>query len=234
MSADKRDWKEEITTRAKDVTLEVITCLKSMLNPKNVWIYLAVALSVTSIYVARADNINWFLEKGPQENLALILISSAAFFMLIASIISKQLAPAFVCVLAVNFFIRELDQTPITIAGATFALRTKVYIYVALAIMAAWGFWQEKKIIPFFNKYTLLRTMMLGVITTYFVSQLIARRVFKHIPILPHEHEIHIPLEEVTENYGHLFFLVMSLFFVAYSLRGKRGSTPERDTENDA
>jgi len=143
--------------------------------------------------------------------------------LLVAALKVRNTASLVLLVLAVNFLIIELDQTPITLPSIeTFVMRTKGYIYVALGVMAAWGIWEERKIISFFYKYPLTKVMFLGVFSSYFLSQLIARRVFKHIPILPHEHDYHIALEEVTENGAHIFFLFLAVVILWYAFRSKK------------
>jgi len=216
---------EELKIKIIDVLKELLVCMKLMINPKNLWIYLPSIIAVASVYVAYAYNAEWFLGKGGEETLALILMGGTISLLFVATLKFRNIASLFLLVLAVNFLIRELDKTPITLPGIeTFVMRTKSYIYIALGVMAAWGIWQEKKIIAFFYEFPLTKIMFLGVFSSYFISQLIARRLFKHIPILPNEHEYHIAFEEITENAAHIFFLVLASVILWYAFRKSKPS----------
>jgi hypothetical protein len=214
---------EDFKLKVIDAVKELVICLKMMVTPKNVWIYVPSMVAVISVYIAHAYKAEWFLGKGSEETLALILMGTTISLLFIAVLKFRNTASLFLLVLAVNFLIRELDKTPITLPGIeTFVMRTKSYIYIALGVMSIWGILEEKKIIGFFYKYPLTKVMFLGVFASYFLSQLIARRLFKHIPILPHEHDYHIALEEVTENAAHIFFLLLACVILWYAFRPEK------------
>jgi hypothetical protein len=52
-----------------------------------------------------------------------------------------------------------------------------------------------------------------GAFLTYLLGQLIQRRVFSagRIPLLPDEALLHVPLEEISENVAHLYFILIGI-----------------------
>ena len=218
-------YKKIAVEKIKMLTTELLSCLKVVINPKSYWIFIPIVLAIASVYVAHAMDAKWYLVKNGHESLALVLMGMVIVAMIASSVRFKTVFVYFILVLAVNFFIRELDETTITLPGiGSFVIRSKKYIYVALAVMAAWAVWKEEKIIAFLNRYSLVKTMTIGVFITYFVALLISRRVFKRIRILPNESELHIALEEVSENFAHLFFLTLAVTILCYSFSKKRSA----------
>ena len=218
---------KDLKVKVIDVLKEVLECLKLMVIPKNFWIYLPPLLGIGSVYYAQAHDIKWILDKGGPENTALVLLGITIAILTIAAIRFRNMASMFFLILSINFLIRELDDTALTLPYfGDVVLRTKEYIYVALGIMAAWGIWQERKLFGFFSSYPLVKIMFLGLCSSYTVSQLIARRLFKHIHILPDENQLHIPFEEMSETAAHIFFLLMALVILWYSIS-------KRDRQNE-
>jgi hypothetical protein len=79
-------------------------------------------------------------------------------------------------------------------------------IYVALVVFAVWAVKRKVK----FEKIVgngWLKVWLIAVFVTYFLSQLIARRVFRYV-YLPREAELHISLEETVETAAHLMMIV--------------------------
>ena len=92
-------------------------------------------------------------------------------------------------------------------------------IYVALAAISLWAwYWRERLSVPF-NRGP-LRPLLLSSFAVYIFSQLIARRIFRGI--LPDEARLHIPLEEVAENVGHLVLLATALVSGYQHMRFRR------------
>ena len=209
---------EELKIKLIDFSKEVVGCLKQFVNPKNFWIYSPPLLGVGCVYFAQAHNIKWILDKGGPENTALVLLGITISILIVAAIRFRNMASMFFLVLAINFLIREMDKTPLHLPYfGDVMLKTKSYIYVALGVMTAWGIWQEKKLFGFLSSYPLVKIMFLGLCSSYAFSQVIARRLFKHIPLLPNEEQLHIPLEEMTETTAHILFLMMALVILWYS-----------------
>lgn len=225
-------YKELAVEKIKSITTELLSCLKILINPKSYWIFLPIILAIVSVYIAYAMDAQWYLVKNGHEYFALAAMGAVVLTLIPASIRFKTVFVYFLLVLAVNFLIRELDETTITLPGiGSFMIRSKKYIYVALGFMAAWAVWKDKKIITFVNRYPLVKTMTIGVFITYFISLLISRRVFKHIPIVPHEKELHIAFEEVSENFAHMFFLTLAITVLCYSFSKKRSLSEAEELE---
>ena len=86
---------------------------------------------------------------------------------------------------------------------------TGIGIYVSLVAVGVWTYlWREKIKPALLHKQ--FRIWLISTCTTYFLSVLISRRLFKHL-FLPLEKQLHVPLEEVTETAAHLMMLITSL-----------------------
>jgi len=206
---------EDLKIKVVDVVKELLVCLKLIVNPKSWWVFIPFILAVSSVYVADANNMTAYLAKGGQEKAALFLMGTTIFLLVVATIKFRNVASLFFLILAVNFLIRELDGTMMDLPFlGTIKFRSKEYINVAMGLMAAWGLWQERKMIKFFYDYSFVKIMFIGVFISYLSSQLIARRLFKHIKILPNEEQLHISMEEITENTAHVFFLCFALLLL--------------------
>lgn len=190
---------------------EITTCLQSIICIKNFWIYIPVILSFATTYTAYHLELSEILDKGNNEYLAVILISTVCIISLITAILSRFLfISSFFFLLGLNFLIRELDATKWQIPYiGDFKLRTKEYIYFALVALAVWAFYKFGAIRRYFSENPPARKLFMMMLITYVLSQLVARRVFKHI--IPDERAIHIPLEEITENFAHSAFIIFTV-----------------------
>ncbi len=219
---------EDLKIKVVDVLKELLVCLKLVANPKSWWIFLPFILAVISVYVADSNDIAGYLVKGTQETAALILMGTTITVLAIAAIKFRNIASLFFLVLAINFLIRELDSTMMDLPFlGTIKFKSKGYINVAMGLMAAWGLWQERKMIAFFYDYSFVKIIFIGVFSSYFSSQLIARRVFKYIKILPNEAQHHVLMEEITENAAHIFFLAFALLVLWHAFRTRKKAIDE-------
>ena len=125
----------------------------------------------------------------------------------------------FLTILALVFFIRELNSTVITFFGSSYLFKSKKLVDCLLVGMGIWAFVWHEKLFTCLNRSIMLKVSLFGVLWTYLFSQLIARRVFRDI--LPNERLLHIPLEETAETFAHLFFLIFSLFCFLYYINKK-------------
>ncbi|MCK5843176.1 MAG: hypothetical protein KAG97_00630, partial [Victivallales bacterium] len=211
---------ETMKKRVERFKNEIFWCLKTMTHPKTAWIYLPTAAAVLSVYLAYWLKADWYLAKGGQETAAMVLLGCAIALLSLATAKTRHIAQLFILVLSLNFLIREMDHQTITIPGfGEIVIRSRHYIFVALGVMVAWGLWKDERILAFFNEHIKLKMILLAMVTTYLISQLIAKRVFKHIKILPNERHLHVPLEEITENFAHTMFLLAAVTIVIISFK---------------
>ncbi|NOY75370.1 MAG: hypothetical protein GXP32_06220 [Kiritimatiellaeota bacterium] len=216
-------------TRLRHILNEVVWCLKTLKNPKCLWIYIPGLVATLSVYLASWAGAGWFLAKGGQETSALVILCCSIALLCLSSAKMKTIAPLFLLVLCVNFLIREMDHQIITIPGyGDIVVLSKHYIYFALVLMGAWGVWKEERILAFFNEHIGVKTVLLSMGMTYVLSQIFARRVFKHIKILPDERRLHIAFEEITENFAHSMFLLAAVLILLIALKSAESKDETR------
>lgn len=83
---------------------------------------------------------------------------------------------------------------------------TGVYVFLLVLIGLAW--WWRERLKPMAQAGIFLPWFK-GTLAAYFLSVLIARRVFRDL--LPNEELMHVPLEEVMENVAHSMLLVTAV-----------------------
>ena len=87
--------------------------------------------------------------------------------------------------------------------------------YFALAAILIWAWrWRERLLEPIARGST--RRWLYSALLVYFLSQLMDRRGLR---ILPHEQAIHVAVEEMLENAGHLLW-IMTAVVTRRALRG--------------
>ena len=112
----------------------------------------------------------------------------------------------YLSVLALVFFVREINRTDITIFGEPYLFKSKKPVDLLLVGMGLWAFGWHEKLFECLNLSRILKVSLFGVLWTYLFSQLIARRVFGGI--FPEESLLYIPMEETVETATHLFLLI--------------------------
>jgi hypothetical protein len=172
-------------------------------------------ISVLLVYTVHHFNIYpWLITKDFNENIALWLVLMIFVLLFTNSLISRDSLIIYLTVLALVFFIRELDDMVLTFFGSSYIFKSKKLVDCFLVVMGIWAFGWHEKLFACLNRSIMLKVSLFGVLWTYLFSQLIARRVFRDI--LPNESLLHIPLEETAETFAHLFFLIFSLFCFLY------------------
>ncbi|HRR06051.1 MAG TPA: hypothetical protein P5105_02105 [Victivallales bacterium] len=190
-----------------------------MIERKNAWIFLPIIFSLTVTYISFFLSFESILHKGNNEIIAIILMSIVPVILFSLVLLSRfAFIYSFFFILALNFLIRELDASVwnLPIIGE-FKLRTKEYIYFAICIMFLWAIWKIEKVQAFFSENPFARKLFLSMFITYLFSQLVARRIFRNI--FPDEKQIHIPLEEITENFAHFVFLLFAITILIYFIK---------------
>ena len=85
---------------------------------------------------------------------------------------------------------------------------TSTGVYVVLVLLGFWAFKQRRLFDKFIGKGR-FRIWLFSAFATYLLSQLIARRFFRHL-YLPQEAQLHINLEETVETMAHVMLIVVS------------------------
>jgi hypothetical protein len=206
----------------KSISAEVSIWFKQVFHIKNFWILLPSLIPLLLVYAVHHFNIYpWIITRDFNENIALWLVSMIFLILLTKSLISRDSLIIYLTVLALVFFIRELDDTVLTIFDDTYLFRSKKLVDFLLVGMGLWAFGWREKLFDCLNRSRILKVSFFGVLWTYLFSQLIARRVFRGI--FPDEALLHIPMEETAETFAHLFFLLFALFCL-YFISKKQNS----------
>ena len=114
-------------------------------------------------------------------------------------------------VIALNFLCREIH----------FAGTNNAVVIIAAIVLIWVVYWRDRIWVKIKNA-KIIQVALVGTAFTYFLSILIARRVFSidHLALLPNEANVHVELEEVLENIAHLF--LTSSAIVAFLFINKR------------
>jgi len=201
--------------KIKNFISEISIWFKQVFHIKNCWILLPALIAVLLVYAVHNFNTYpWLITRDFNENIALYLVSMIFVLLLTKSLISRDALMIFLTILALVFFIRELNDTVLTFFGSSYLFKSKKLVDCLLVGMGIWAFVWHEKLFTCLNRSIMLKVSLFGVLWTYLFSQLIARRVFRGI--LPNERLLHIPLEETAETFAHLFFILFALFCFLY------------------
>lgn len=176
----------------------ILDWLRLMFSPKGVWFFIPGIVGVLFVYWAKARGYQSLILKAYHEQLAIGLLAIATALFLIRAVRYRLEIDFILSLMSVNFLCREIhfigtDNAVVIVAGV-------VLIWVLLRKNKIWaGIRQAKS----------FQISMAGTAFTYFLSILIARRVFSpdYIALLPNEANMHVALEEVLENIAHLFLI---------------------------
>lgn len=156
-----------------------------------------------AVYVAEYFHQQEIFSRGTNESMALFFLGiSLINFILQAGVFRSQFHLFMGC-LSGSFFCREWH-----FAG------TSTGVYVALVLLGIWAFKQRRLFGKFIRK-DWFRILLFSTFATYLLSQLIARRVFRHL-YLPQEAQLHINLEETVETTAHVMLIIVS--FAAWGI----------------
>lgn len=205
----------------RSIPSEVSTCFKQVFLIKNCWILLPGMIAVLLVYVFHHFNVcTGLLDKDFLEHLALWLLPMILLVLMAKSFMSRDPLMIYLAVLALVFFVRELDDTPLTLFGSSFTFKSKKAVDLLLVAMGLWGLVWHEKLFGSLNRFMMVKISIFGVLWTYVFSQMIARRAFRGI--LPNERLLHVPMEETVETAAHLFFLVFALCCFYFIPNGKK------------
>jgi hypothetical protein len=190
--------------KIKNFISEISIWFKQMFHLKNCWILLPGLLALLSVYAVHHLNIYpWLITRDFNESFAPWLVLVILVILLAKSFISRDPLMIFLAVLALVFFIRELNDTVITIFGNPYMVQSKKLVDLLLLGMGLWAFAWHEKLFACLNRSMIQKVSFFGVLWTYLFSQLIARRVFRGV----------FPNESLPE------FLRLSEVILIYSVR---------------
>ncbi len=178
--------------------------LRLVVSLKGFWVLLPVLFGVAVVCVGQASGSETQYWKGWNENAAIVIMGATVAVFLVRVVLFRTKCDLVLLMVAVAFLCREIH----------FEGTTKgVYVAVGIAGAFAWV-WRDDILDTLEGRMTFKRVLA-GMIWSYFVSIVIQRRFFKHMPFGMSFHEFeqstHVALEEVTENVAHTMFLLAGL-----------------------
>jgi len=177
---------------------------KSLFSIKGLWALLPVLAGVAVVCAGQLSGSETQYWKGGNEIAAVFIMGATTAFFLLRSILFRKRYDCLLLALAVAFLCREIHFQG-----------TSKGVYVAVGIIGAWAWIWRDSILDAMEGKTTLKTVIAGMIWSYFISIIIQRRVFKHVPLGAEFHRfeqsVHVALEEVTENVAHSMFLLVAL-----------------------
>jgi hypothetical protein len=149
-----------------------------------------------AVYVAFDLGVQKELQKGPLETAAIVLTGFAVLCWGSQALRSRDAVAMLVTFLALAFLQREIH----------FPGSDEILIVMGLVLIAWTYAWRDRLAEPLAlgRRWPWLAATAL----TYVLSQLVARRVFRAVPL---EQELHVWVEEAIENTAHVM-LVLSAF----------------------
>jgi len=172
------------------------------------WPMLCGPLAIAGVYVAAATDQQWLVSRAANEDIALPLVAAALVGFAVRAWRFGSEFHLFMAVLCAAFFCREWH-----FAG------TSKGIYIAMALLAVWAV-KRRAVFERALSDRRLVVWFWATFVTYVLSQLIARRLFRHLG-MPLEDQLHVLLEETVETTAHLMMIVTCL--VARSPAGSAG-----------
>jgi len=160
------------------------------------WPMLLPVLVMVGVYGAKSAGWTAALDKPLHEIIALCLLSSALTVAIKGWLAGRERFGLVLTALCLVFLLREIH-----FPGA------KIVLYGGVALIGVWAVLWAKSLLPSLLGRPRGRWLVV-VIWTYALALLVQRRALK---FLPDEENIHIELEEVIENLGHLFLLILGL-----------------------
>jgi len=153
------------------------------------------------------------------ERIAPIPLGAAAAIYAFRTVYTRSRAGLIVTFLVISLLCREIHFPFMDYA-----------IFALLGIAGLWALWWRADVLRVLSdgRHT---WWFAATMATYFLSQLIAKRVFaaRHLPLIPDEGAIHTALEEGVETVGHLMLLFTSMVG-----RWRRGPAEPKESDSDA
>ena len=189
----------------------ILDWLRLMFSPKGVWFFIPGIVGVLFVYWAEANSYQAFILKEHHEYIAIVLMGVATVLFLMRAVCYRMEIDFILLVMSVNFLCCEIHF-----------IGTDNAVVIVAGVVLIWILLRKNKIWVSIRQAKSFQISMAGTAFTYFLSILIARRVFSidYLAFLPNEANMHVALEEVLENIAHLF-LIFSGIIATISIRPK-------------
>jgi hypothetical protein len=160
------------------------------------WPLAGIGLGFALIYAARSAGLESLYAKQPHEVVAIVLTGIASLIAVSRLWQRRDPLSMVLAALSLTILFREChwDWT----GGG---------IYYMLLAIGIWSWIWRDRLLPYLREQPRFKIWLIATFCTYVMSQVIARRAFR--PFWPHEGELHVPAEEVTENVAHLMLVIM-------------------------
>lgn len=204
---EKKDFFKKLICGRRNILHEFLDWMKIVFT-SGIWAFFPVIIGIGLTYWIDPQGAHRGVVKDRCEVVAIYLMASVVAVFLLRVFLYKMRTDIVMLILAVGFLCREIHFT-----GTT----TGVYIVAGIAGLLAW-IWRDD-ILDELDGKNQIKAVMFCMFWSYLVTMLIQRRVFKahRIAILPNENLLHIPLEEITENFAHLAFLAVAIIAFMYA-----------------
>jgi len=211
---------------AREIVTELKLWIRQVFTLNNCWLWIPGLSGIILVYLVYSLNSqSILLQRDFHETIAPYLVASIAFLLVIRSIITRDKLIIYLTLLAVVFLIRELDDTAAQLFGVDTEIKTKKLVSVLLVGMAVLGIIWQRMLFACLNSHRFFKLLLSGMLFSYFFSQVIARRAFRHV--LPNEKILHIAMEETSETLSHLLFLGIAVCTCSIYRKYLRGAEKE-------
>ena len=137
----KRIKNRRTNVKIKNFISEISIWFKNIFHIKNCWILLPGLIAVLLVYAVHDFNIYpWLITRDFNENIALWLAAMILVILLTKSLISRDSLIIYLTVLALVFFIRELNDTVLTFFGSSYLFKSKKLVDCLLVGMGVWAY----------------------------------------------------------------------------------------------
>ncbi len=190
------------TENVKAILKEIKNWLKFLFTIKTISLIIPSLIGIGIIYIGENQGWSFLKKKEYHEALAIGLMSMVVIATSTSLLLKRKYVDIMFFAVSAAFLCREIHF-----------YGTHKGVYIAVLAVAVWAFFKQKEIFKEFNQNIILKRVWTGTMLAYFITLLIQRRAFRHI--LPAESDLHIYLEEITENIAHLFFYFTALISIS-------------------
>jgi hypothetical protein len=200
-----------------NILTELIVWLKAVFSLTGFWAFIPVLIGVGVVYYGESQGSDTRTWKGPCEMIAIWLMGATTALFLLRAILFRTYTDMILLALAASFLCREIHFTG-----------THKGIYYAIGIIGAWTWLWRDRLLEEVDGKKQLKVAVFCMCWSYLVAIIIQKRVFKEkrLPLLPNEDLLHVPLEEVTENFSHAAFFLVGLVSFFFTKKVKEEEVP--------